>query len=248
MFNIKKHPWSGALFWIKLTALIPLAFSILVGISIWELPHSYYSFLKYLVFTASVLSALDEAYRGIGWWFYGFLLIALTYNPFYPLSLGNQGLMFILNLFVTGVLFVSTFLDPTMERERAYIHGSGYFETTLHTFGIDNDLLQNVFNKYGDKEYFIGILSFNNEGKCVAVKVGDFYREVGKIPITLSNKLNSHREESYELRGLETVCKVRINRDYKGGDNFHDFEPRYSVQADLTYSDIENDNITRKGF
>jgi hypothetical protein len=75
---------------------------LLLGIA--DLPIGYYTFLRVVVTIGAVSVAVREYKKGASFWFIGFSLLAIVFNPILPVYLYDKSAWIPID-FIGGVLF-----------------------------------------------------------------------------------------------------------------------------------------------
>ena len=83
--------------------LLICAVLLLFGIA--ELPIGYYTFLRIVVTFGAVLVLISENKEGINLWIITFGLIAILFNPIFPIYLHDKNIWHIIDL-ITGIIFL----------------------------------------------------------------------------------------------------------------------------------------------
>ena len=75
--------------------------------TLFDLPYSYYGFLRFVIMIASVYYAywLYNLERKQSIWFWALIIVAIMFNPFFPVGLGNKSVWQVVDLVVV-IFFV----------------------------------------------------------------------------------------------------------------------------------------------
>lgn len=83
--------------------------SIALVLGVFDLPIGYYTFLRILVFATCLLFVYLEHNTSHNNWIIAFSIIAILFNPLFPVYLGDKSYWFLIDLIVAILFIIKSF-------------------------------------------------------------------------------------------------------------------------------------------